>query len=293
MTEISGRVALVTGGGSGIGRALALALATEGASVVIADILADTAEVVANDIKKAGGNAVAVACDVSDRTSVQRMRTEATAAFGRPVSLLFANAGATSFERLTDMSENDIDWIIQVNLMGVTNCLTAFYPDMIAAREGHLFATASMAGLLPGWVPYHAPYSAAKLGVVGMMLNLRIEAAEFGVGCTVLCPGGVQSGMKANNARYRPARFGGPGEGEVKVPDGFFAHANLKFRPPEGVAQMVLQAIRNNRPMVVTDGTMRDVFMDTYVKVALEAFDDVDAFDSAGPLKHDDRAVKS
>ncbi len=226
-----------------------------------------------------------VACDVSDRASVQRMKAEATAAFGRPVSLLFANAGATSFERLTDMSENDVDWIIQVNLMGVTNCLMSFYPDMVAARDGHVFATASVAGLLPGWVPYHAPYSAAKLGVIGMMLNLRIEAAEFGVGCTVLCPGGVQSGMKANNARYRPERFGGPGEGEVKIPEGFFAHANLRFRPAEDVAQMVLRAIRKNRPIVVTDGTMRDVFMDNYVKVVMEAFDDVDAFDGTGSNK--------
>lgn len=281
MTEIRGRVALVTGGGSGIGRALALALAAEGASVVIADILTDTADAVAKEIKAAGGAAVPVACDVSDRAAVRQMKREANAAFGRPVSLLFANAGATSFERLTDMSDDDVDWIIQVNLMGVTNCLMAFYPDMAAARDGHVFATASTAGLLPSWVPYHAPYSAAKLGVIGMMLNLRIEASEIGVGCTVLCPGGVQSGMKANNARYRPARFGGPSEGEVKIPEGFFAHADLKFRPAEDVAQMVLKAIRKNRAMVITDGTMRPTFTDTYVKTVMEAFDDVDVFDGA------------
>jgi NAD(P)-dependent dehydrogenase (short-subunit alcohol dehydrogenase family) len=284
MTEIAGRVALVTGGGSGIGRALALGLAAEGAKVVVADILADNAGIVAGEIKKAGGTAMAVACDVSDRASVRRMKAEATAALG-PVSLLFANAGATSFERLGEMSENDVDWIIQVNLMGVTNCLMAFYPDMIAARDGHMVATASTAGLLPGWVPYHAPYSASKMGVIGMMLNLRTEAAESGVGCTVLVPHGVQSGMKANNARYRPARFGGPGEGEVKVPEGFIAHANIRFRPAEDVAQMVLSAVRKNRPIVVTDGTMRGVFTDSYVKVVMEAFDDVDAFDRSGAAR--------
>ena len=207
------------------------------------------------------------------------MKAEATGAFDRPVSLLFANAGATSFERLPDMSEDDVDWIVQVNLMGVTNCLMAFYSDMAAARDGHVFATASAAGLLPNWVPYHAPYSAAKLGVIGMMLNLRIEATELGVGCTVLCPGGVQSGMKANNARYRPQRFGGPGEGEVKIPEGFFAHADLKFRPAEEVAQMVLRGVRDNRAVIVTDGAMRATFAETYVSAVFQAFDDVDAFD--------------
>lgn len=278
MTDIKGKVALVTGGGSGIGRALSLALAKEGASVVIADILGDNARVVADEIKKGGGAAVAAGCDVSDRASVKRLKSDAEAAFGRSVSLLFANAGATSFEKLSDMSENDVDWIIQANLMGVTNCLMAFYPDMKDAREGHLVATASTAGLLPAWVPYHAPYSAAKMGIIGMMLNLRIEAAEFGVGCTVLVPHGVQSGMKANNARYRPERFGGPSVGEVKLPERFLQHADIKFRPAEDVAQMVLRAVHANRAMVTTDGTLRPVFMDNYVKVVMEAFDDVDAF---------------
>lgn len=278
MTGISGRAAVVTGGGSGIGRGLAMALAAEGASVAIADIILENAEAVAGKIMAAGGTAVAVHCDVCDRDSVNRMKAEATEALG-PVSLLFANAGATSFERLTDMSENDVDWIIQVNLMGVTNCLLAFYPDMVAARDGHVFATASTAGLMPSWVPYHAPYSGAKLGVIGMMLNLRHEASEVGVGCTVLCPGGVESGMKENNARYRPERFGGPGEGSVKVPEGFKDHATLRFRPAEEVAEMCLQAVRQNRPMVVTDGSLRQTFEKTYLDVVMQAFDDVDAFD--------------
>jgi NAD(P)-dependent dehydrogenase (short-subunit alcohol dehydrogenase family) len=279
MTEIKGRVALVTGGGSGIGRGLAMALAAEGASVVVVDILKETAERVAQEIKDAGGKAAALACDVSDRAAVARMKAEANAAFGKPVTLMLANAGVTCFDRITDMTEQDVDWIIQVNLMGVTNCILAFYPDMVAARDGHIFATASTAGLLPSWVPYHAPYSGAKLGIIGLMLNLRTEASEKNVGCTVLCPGGVVTGMKANNAKYRPDRFGGPSDEEVKIPEGFFMHADLKFRPAEEVAQMCMNAIRNNRAMVITDPTMRAIFDDTYVKIVHEAFDDVDAFE--------------
>lgn len=279
MTDIAGRVALVTGGGSGIGRGLCMALAAEGASVVVADIIAENAESVVRDIKQAGGKAIAQVCDVSDRAAVRNMKQAANAAFSKPVSLLFANAGATSFERLTDMSEQDFDWIVQTNLMGVINCVLAFYPDMEAAGSGYIVATSSAAGLLPSWVPYHAPYSAAKLGVIGMMLNLRIEALERGVGCTVLCPGGVESGMKANNARYRPQRFGGPEDGGVKVPEGFFEAANVKFRPATEVAQMVLRAVRENHAMVVTDSAMRERFHETYVKTVLEAFDEIDAFE--------------
>jgi NAD(P)-dependent dehydrogenase (short-subunit alcohol dehydrogenase family) len=277
VTEIAERVAVVTGGGSGIGRGLALALAADGASVAVADIRADAARAVADAIRAGGGKAFAVVCDVSDRASVRRMKAEAETALGR-VSLLFANAGATAFDRLVEMPEDDVDWILQVNLMGATNCLLAFLPDMLAARDGHVVATASMAGVLPGWIPYHAPYSAAKLGVVGLMLNVRLEAAERGVGITVLCPGGVTTSMK-NSPSYRPARFGGPSDAKVRRPEGFFEQARLAFRPPEEAAQIVLEAVRENRPMVVTDGSMRKVFMETYVDVVMRAFDAADAFD--------------
>lgn len=280
MTKIAGRVAVVTGGGSGIGRALAKALAKEGASVAVADILLENAMKVAAEIVAEGGVAESFHCDVCDRESVMALKTAVTDKLGA-VSLLFANAGATSFERLTDMTRDDVDWIVQVNLMGVTHCLLAFYPDMVAAGDGHVFATASSAGLLPSMVPYHVPYSAAKMGVIGLMLNLRIEAAEHGVGCTVLCPGGVESGMKDNNARYRPDRFGGPGEGGVKLPEGFSQMVKLEFRPAEEVAQLCLRAVENDRPLVITDGAMRKVFRETYVDMVEAAFDDVDAFDRA------------
>lgn len=280
MTEINGRVAVVTGGGSGIGRGLALELARAGAAVAIADIMEENATKVADEIRAEGGRAIGVQCDVIDRASIQRMKAQVKKELGA-VSLLFANAGATSFERITDMSDADVDWIIHANLMGVTNCILAFYPDMVAAKDGHVFATSSTAGLLPTWVPYHAPYSGAKLGIIGMMLNLTTEAAENNVGVTVLCPGGVVSNMKQNNSLYRPDRFGGPTEGGVKIPEGFFQHADLKFRPAEEVGKMCVQAVRENRPIVITDGSMRKLFRETYVKLVEEAFDFVDDFDRA------------
>jgi NAD(P)-dependent dehydrogenase (short-subunit alcohol dehydrogenase family) len=278
MRDLDGKTAVVTGGGSGIGRSLALALAREGTRVVIGDILLDGARAVVDNIQAGGGKALAVLCDVSDRAAVRALKARANDAFGS-VSLLFPNAGATSFERLTDMSEADVDWIIQSNLMGVTNCLLAFLPDMIAARDGHVVATASAAGLLPSWIPFHGPYSAAKMGIIGMMLNLRHELAEFGVGATVLCPFGVETGMRENNARYRPARFGGPRSEPVKLPGTFFETAALTFRSPDEVARLVLRAVRDDRPMVVTDASHRATFVKSYVDLVMRAFDDVEAFD--------------
>ena len=278
MTEIAGKTALVTGGGSGIGRGLAVALAQAGAKVVVADILKDKAQAVADQIKAAGGAAIAVACDVCEREAIKQMKAEANAAFG-PVTLLFANAGATSFDPLMEMSDDDVDWIIQVNLMGVMNTTRAFLPDMIAQREGHIMATASMAGLVPGWIPQHAPYSAAKAGIIGLMMNIAIELKPHNIHTTSYCPGGVASGMKANNARYRPAKFGGPGEGEVQVSDASANAKGMAFYSPDAVAPMVLRAVRNNRAFVFDHADQRQVFRDTYSKVVEACYDDIEAYE--------------
>ncbi len=283
MTEISGRVAFVTGGGSGIGGAIARALAAAGASVAVADIIFRNAGAVAEEIEAAGGTSVALECDVSDRSSVQRAKASANATLG-PVSLLVANAGAAAIEALTEMTDDDVDWIMQVDLMGVIHCLRAFLPDMIAARDGHVLATASMAGVLPAWLPYHTMYTSAKAGVIGMMLNLRNELEHSHVGCTVLCPGGTLTGMAENNPRYRPERFGGPREGPFQVPDKvqpLLANVNMAFRPAEEVAEMALIGIRADRPLVVTDPEDRATFQSTYVDLVMAAFDDVDAFERA------------
>jgi len=278
MTDIKGRVAVVTGGGSGIGEGLAKALAKEGASVAIADIILENAERVAGEINAAGGKAIGVQCDVCDRSSIAGMKEKVHEALG-PVTLLFANAGATSFDALMDMSDDDVDWILQVNLHGVMNTTRAFLPDMMAAGGGHVCATASMAGLLPGWIPVHVPYSAAKMGIIGLMMNLAIEMEEYNVHTTSYCPGGVATGMKVNNARYRPERFGGPGEGEVFVSEESAAvAASQAFFRPEAIAPMVLDAVKNNRAFVFDHPEQRVHFRETYSKVVEACYDAADAW---------------
>lgn len=278
MTEISGKAAVVTGGGSGIGMGLARELARQGARVAVADIQLAKAEAVAAAIREAGGEAVAIACDVCERASISAMRDAAEAAFGS-VQLLFANAGATSFTHLVDMSDADVDWIVQVNLMGVMNCTRAFLPGMIAAGGGHICATASMAGLLPGWMPVHVPYSAAKMGIIGMMMNLAIETKPHNVFTTSYCPGGVASGMKANNGAYRPHKFGGPEPvAEVQFAGGDRTHSSMAFYRPEDVAPIVLNAVRHNRPFVFDHADQRRLFAETYSSVVEACYDDLEAW---------------
>jgi len=172
-----------------------------------------------------------------------------------------------------------VDWIVQVNLMGVLNTTRAFLPDMMAAKQGHIVATASMAGLLPGWIPVHVPYSAAKAGIIGAMLNLSLEMREYGVRTTSYCPGGVATAMKANNARYRPNRFGGPGEGAVHVPQSSFQGKPPAFYPPEAIAPIVLRAVQNNRPLVFDHAEQRRLFRETYADVVEACYDDIEAYE--------------
>jgi NAD(P)-dependent dehydrogenase (short-subunit alcohol dehydrogenase family) len=274
MTEIAGKAAVVTGGGSGMGRGIALQLAKEGAKVVVADIIEGNAEKVAQEIRERGGEAIAVACDVSDRASVRALKARANEAYG-PILIVIPNAGATSFKKMKDISDDEIDWIVQVNLMGVLNFVQIFLPDMLAAGEGHFVASASVAGFIPSLAPDHVPYTAAKMGIIGAMLNLRRELEGTGVQSTVFTVASIQSNMGAANSSYRPARFGGPYEEAIEVPKNFTPPPR---KDPEEVAPMVTFAIRNNRPMLISDPIHRRNFAEQYLPIANQAFDDVDAF---------------
>ena len=281
MKDLAGKVALVTGAGSGIGRATALELAARGMHVAVSDIDAKSAEATAREARERGVRALGAACDVSDRAEVGRMAATVAEALG-PVRLLFANAGVTSFEALAEVSDADLDWIVTVNYYGVFNCIRAVLPGMIAAQDGHIAATASMAGLVPNWVSLHVPYVASKAGIIGLMFNLREELADHGVGTTVLCPGGVATNILATPT-YRPARFGGPEDRVIEKPaaakslDMGIAYAR---RTPEEVARMTVEAVVANRPIVVTDGRMRSLF-DQYAATVRQAFDEADLFDRA------------
>ena len=282
MRDFKGKVALVTGGGGSIGMGMAKAAARRGAKVVVADILPENAQAVVEQIKAAGGEAIGVACDVCERASIAQMKAQENAAYGR-VNLLFANAGATSYQKLHEMTDDDVDWIYSVNLFGVTNTVRAFLPDMYEAREGHIVATASAAGILAGAIPSHTIYAAAKLGINGLMLNLRLEAEPYGVGVSVLNPGATESFMGTQNGLYRPAKFGGPEDIGVGPATESFEKVKLIWRSSDSIGEMVMEAVVANRPVINTDASQQAHFDATFTEPMRQAFADAAAFDRNHP----------
>lgn len=243
----TGKAAVVTGGGSGIGAALCQAFAQQGMSVTVSDIDLAAAEGVAQAINSAGGRAIATKTDVSSRESVKALADEAFAAFGG-VHVLCNNAGVVAFRGAAEMGDADWDWVMSVNLGGVVNGVTQFLPRMIEqGGEAHIVNTASIAGLFA--TPGMASYVASKQAVVGLSEHLRADLAEIGIGVSVLCPGGVATRI-VEARRNRPTDHGGPEE----IPDqaAGIRQGIAAGMPPEQVAERVLSAVRENALFIVT-----------------------------------------
>jgi len=191
-SNLSGSTAVVTGGGSGIGRSLAMLLAQRGARVHVADLDGPSAEAVAGAVRAAGGDAVAHAVDVADAAAVARF-ADVVFADG-PLDLLFNNAGVGHAGAVADTTLEDWRRLIDVNLLGVVHGLHAFLPRLLAQdRPVQIVNTASMAGLVP--VPGLAAYSATKAAVVGLTDALDIELRGTQVRVCALCPGVINTAI--------------------------------------------------------------------------------------------------
>ena len=187
---MANKVAFITGGASGIGRALAEELAEQGVEVVLADRQAALAEEVAYAIRQAGGKASAHELDVRDPEQFQRVVDETVARTGR-INYLFNNAGIGVAGEIAAYTLADWDDVFDVNLRGVAYGVQAVYPVMRAQRSGHIVNTASMAGLLP--TGEAGSYVASKHAVVGLSKVLRVEAKQHGVRVSALCPGVIRT----------------------------------------------------------------------------------------------------
>jgi NAD(P)-dependent dehydrogenase (short-subunit alcohol dehydrogenase family) len=194
--ELNGKVAVVTGGASGIGRAMAARFAADGMRVVIADVQPDALDATAAELGVHG-----VRVDVSDADSVAALADEVIDRFGA-VHLLCNNAGVGGGGRIVDQTLNDWRWVIDVNLWGVIHGLHSFLPHLTKAPGGaHIVNTASMAGLA-AW-PGIGPYNATKYAVVAISETLATELAGTDVGVSVLCPGVVNTNIFTSQ-RNRP-----------------------------------------------------------------------------------------
>jgi NAD(P)-dependent dehydrogenase (short-subunit alcohol dehydrogenase family) len=243
--DLSGRVAVITGGGSGIGRGMALAFADAGMHVVIADIDRRAAHAVAEEVAACGVDGLAFTVDVAERSSLEGLAERAYGEFGA-VHLLCNNAGVTTFGFMcNDLSDEDWRWVIEVNLFGVINGLQAFLPRMRAQEgEKHVVNTASIAGVNP--VPMVAPYVASKYAVVGISESLRMEGAGAHISCSVLCPGNVDTQI-AHAERNRPQHYG-----EARPGNAFVEQAVAEGMDPLLVGRIVRRAVIDDEMFIFT-----------------------------------------
>jgi NAD(P)-dependent dehydrogenase (short-subunit alcohol dehydrogenase family) len=235
------RSAIVTGGSSGIGRALAEELAGKGVRVILADRQTELAEEVASGIRARGQSASTAELDVRDLERFRTVVQETAAAAGR-LDYLFNNAGIGVGGEMSDYDAADWDDVIDVNLRGVTHGILAAYPLMIEQGFGHIVNTASMAGLIAP--PFHGSYTATKHAVVGLSKALRIEARQHGVRVSVICPGVIRTPL-LEGGRY--GRF------KLDLDAKQVAERFERFRPmdPALLAGRVIEAVERNRAIII------------------------------------------
>jgi len=239
------RVAVVTGGGSGIGRALARALAREGARIVVADVEPSAMAETIAAITAQGGDAIGVATDVSDLGQVRALADRAFGHYGA-VHLLCNNAGVVVHGGLEAATHADWQWVIGVNLWGVIHGLEAFLPRLIAQRQGgHVVNTASMAGLVAS--PGLGIYNTTKYAVVGLSETLAKDLRRYGIGVTVVCPMGVATRIR-DAERNRPPTLRNPPD----TPRGEAVTLIGRTLTPEDVAAQTLAAVRAGELYVIT-----------------------------------------
>ncbi len=188
--RLDGKVAIVTGASQGIGRGIALALAREGAKVVVSDII-DKITDVSKEIEDLGSEALAVKANVVSSRDTEEMAKAAIDKFGR-IDILVNNAGIYPFKSLVEMREEDFDKVIGVNLKGVFNSTKAVLPKMIEQKSGNIVNIASIAGAVVGYLNL-AHYSASKGGVLGFTRATALELAQYGIRVNAIAPGAIET----------------------------------------------------------------------------------------------------
>ncbi len=262
--DLAGKVAVVTGGASGIGLGIARQLKAQGMQVVIADIEQGALDRSASEL-----GVVGVPVDVSKFDRVQALADEVRRRFGA-VHVFCNNAGVGSVARIADMTLSDWKWIMDVNLWGVIHGVKAFLPMLLANPDGgHLVNTASMGGLstLPGL----GGYTLTKFGVVALSETLAQELADDGakVGVTVLCPGPVHSNIKTSS-RNRPPALSDAGlqDSDLEATDD---GARMQWLDPDDVGAIVVRAIRRGDLYALTHPDMATLVEDRHRRI-MDAF---------------------
>ena len=237
-----GATAIVTGGASGIGRALAEELAKRGGEVVLADLQIELAEKVASDINASGGRAKAVKIDVTDFPALDRLIQETVKRTGR-LDYMFNNAGIVIGGYVSQYGIENWNQMVNINILGVINGIQAVYKVMIGQGFGHIVNTASMAGLMCG--PGSVAYTMTKHAVVGLSRSLRPEAEQMGVRVSVVCPGVVRTPILVGGGKYGKMLIDIPPEQIEQMWE------KLKPMPPDLFAKRVLDLVAKNKAIII------------------------------------------
>jgi NAD(P)-dependent dehydrogenase (short-subunit alcohol dehydrogenase family) len=255
MQQLEGKVAVVTGGASGIGRALAEVALAEGMLVMIGDIDGPRARTVCGELA-ASGRVAWCEVDVSDARAVDALRDATLAEFGA-VHLVCNNAGVSGRRHaLAETTTADWDWVVGVNLLGVVHGVRSFLPLLVEQGEGHVVNTASLAGWTA--VPFAAPYVATKHAVVGLSQSLALELASTApsIGVTLLCPDWLRTEI-ADARRHWPDHLGEyPAESSdpgVQFVDTMLTDAVSQAPPPDAFARAAIDAVKAEQFVVFTE----------------------------------------
>ncbi len=238
MSALNGKVALVTGGGRGIGQACAGALAEAGADVVVCSRTENEINVVAEKIRSIGRRSLALVCDVAEAAQVRRMADEVIGQFGA-VEILVNNAGLGRSHRFIDHPDELWDQMLAINLTSVYSVTKAFVPKMIELRRGRIINVASTASKVGG--KYIAAYTAAKHGVLGLTRALAAELVGYNITVNAVCPGYVNTPMTDDNVANIAAKTGMP-ESEARKTLEKLSPQSRMIEPEEVAAMVVMLA---------------------------------------------------
>lgn len=246
MDELRGRVAVITGGGSGIGRGSALAFARAGAMPVVADIDGGRAETVAREARELGVDAVGVQCDVTDDASLHALRDSALERLGA-VDIVMNNVSIIPIGRPETLPIEEWQRAIDVNLLATVRSVQLFLPAMLERGEGHIVNTASTAGLF-AYAFERLPYTATKAAVVAVSEALALYLRPRGVGITCLCPGPTATNITEQIRFHDEVPINSPGD--------------LEIMDAEVVGDMVVDAVRTNTFLLLPHGQqVRDILV--------------------------------
>jgi NAD(P)-dependent dehydrogenase (short-subunit alcohol dehydrogenase family) len=243
--ELRGKKVLITGGASGIGKALAMRFCAEGSELVLVDIDEDGLAKAVCEIESRGGKCSGFNADLMDRAQVELLHLKVKEEVGPP-DVVINVAGIALVGRFEEIPVEVWERVIGINLMGYIYVTHYFLPDMIARGSGHIANVASAAGLFG--MPFQAPYSAAKFGVVGMSEVLRWEMSRYGIGVTTVCPGSINTPIVESAACI--------GFDDAKVRRNGYAIAAT----PERLVQAVVKGIKKDSALVVFPRFVRSIW---------------------------------